>query len=173
MNMIDAIIIGITLILAIKGFFNGVIKEVSGLIGLIGGLFIATKYYHQTGIYIDENLMKINNPSAIDLVGFIVDFVGVWIVVVFLGFLISRILKISALGIFDRIAGFIFSGAKFFVLISVILALLYNVAFLKDKIDNYAKNSFVMPILLKVGDKIINIDPKKIENISKNVKITQ
>lgn len=172
MNMIDSIIIGITLILAIKGFFNGVVKEVAGLIGLAGGIFIATKYYHQTGIYIDKNLMKINNSSAVDLVGFIVDFVGVWIIVVFLGFLISKILKVSSLGILDRMAGFIFSGAKFFVLVSVILALLYNVAFLKNKIDNYAKNSFVIPILLKVGDKIINIDPKKIENISKNVKIS-
>ena len=39
MNMFDAIIIGITLILAIKGYFNGIIKELGGLVGIIGGLF--------------------------------------------------------------------------------------------------------------------------------------
>jgi membrane protein required for colicin V production len=79
MNLLDGIIIAITLILAIKGYFNGVIKEVAGLIGIVGGLFLASKFYHQTGIYINDNLLTIPNKSAVNLVGFIVVFVGFWI----------------------------------------------------------------------------------------------
>jgi len=167
----DAIVIGVTVILAIKGFFNGFVKEIAGLIGLIGGLFLAGKFYHQAGVYINENLFIIKNASAVDLIGFIAVFVGFWISVVFVGFLLNRILKISSLGFIDKILGLIFAGAKFFLLISVIIALLYKVEFIKEKADKYVKNSIVFPICVKTGEKIINISPKDLENLSKNVKI--
>ena len=171
MNLFDGIIIAITLILAIKGYFNGIIKELAGLIGIIGGLYFASKFFHQVGIYINENLFNIPNKSAVDLVGFIVTFVGFWLVTIFVGFLLGKILKISALGVLDRLLGFIFSGAKFFLLVSVILAMLYQVAFVKEKIKNFAKNSFMLPILVKTGKNIINISPNDIEKVKKNVKI--
>ena len=161
--MFDAIIIGITLILALKGFFNGFIKEIAGLIGIIGGLFLASKFYAQAGIYINENLFAIKNASAINTVGFIAVFVGIWIFVVFLGFILSKILKIAALGVFDRIAGFIFSGAKFFLIVAVLLTLLSKVAFIKERLDNYTQNSIVYPLMLNVGEKIINLKPEEIQ----------
>ena len=169
--LFDTIIILITVILAIKGFFNGFIKEIAGLIGLIGGLFLASKFYHKAGIYINDNLFIIKNASAIDLVGFIAIFIGFWIVVVFIGFIINTILRLSALGFIDKILGFIFAGVKFFILISIIITLLYQVQFIKIKIDKFVKNSFIFPICLKTGEKIINISPKDLENLSKNVKI--
>jgi len=172
MNVFDGIIIAVTLILAIKGFFNGIIKELAGLIGIIGGLFFASKFFHQTGVYINDNLFEIHNKSAVDLVGFIVVFVGFWISVVFLGFLLGKILKLSALGTLDRILGFIFSGAKFFLLVSIIVAMLSQVAFIREKMKNYTKNSFMFPILVKTGEKIINISPKDLEKLGKNVKIS-
>jgi len=171
MNMFDAIIIGITLILAIKGYFNGIIKELGGLIGIIGGLFLASKFYHQAGIYINDNLLEIPNKSAIDLIGFISTFVGFWVVVVFIGFLISKILKASALGGLDRLLGFLFGGAKFFLLISVVVSLLWQIAFVKEKLEKCTKNSIVMPLLIQTGEKIINLTPNDIKTLSKNVKI--
>jgi len=169
--MFDAIIIGITLILAIKGYFNGIIKELGGLIGIIGGLFLASKFYHQAGVYINENLLEIPNKSAVDLIGFISVFVGFWVVVVFIGFLISKILKASALGGLDRLLGFLFGGAKFFLLISIIISLLWQVAFIRNKLEEFSKESIVMPILIETGKKIINLTPDEIKNLSKNVKI--
>jgi len=172
MNIFDGIVIAITLILAIKGYFNGIIKELAGLIGIIGGLFLASKFFHQTGIYINDNLINIPNKSAVDLVGFIVVFVGFWMLAVFVGFLLGKILKLSALGALDRILGFIFSGAKFFLLVSIIVAMLWQVAFVKEKMQNIAKNSFMLPVLVKIGKKIINITPQDLEKLGKNVKIS-
>ena len=172
MNLFDGIIIAITLILAIKGYFNGIIKEVAGLIGIIGGLFLASKFFHQTGIYINDNLFEIPNKSAVDLVGFIVVFVGFWVITVFIGFLLGKILKLSALGALDKILGFIFSGAKFFLLVSIIVAMLWQVAFIREKMQNMTKNSFMFPVLVKIGKKIINITPQDLENLGKNVKIS-
>jgi membrane protein required for colicin V production len=118
-------------------------------------------------------LFEIKNASAVDLVGFIAVFVGFWIGAVFVGFLINKILRISALGMLDKILGFIFSGAKFFLLISIIIVMLYKVEFIKEKTKDYVKNSLIFPICLLVGEKIINITPEDLENFTKNVKISK
>ena len=167
----DAIIIGITLILAIKGFFNGFVKEIAGLIGLIGGLYLASKFFHRAGIYINNNLFEIKNAAAVDLVGFIAVFMGFWICVIFIGFILNKILKISSLSVLDKILGFISAGAKFFLLISVIAAMIYKVEFVKEKMQKVIKNSIVFPICLKAGEEIINLSPKDLEKFTKNVKI--
>ena len=171
MNIFDAIIIGITLILAIKGYFNGIVKEIGGLVGIIGGLFLASKFYHQAGTYINDNLLEIPNKSAIDLFGFISVFVSFWVFIVFIGFLISKILKASVLDGINKLLGFVFAGMKFFLLISIIVALLWQVAFIKDKLEKFTKNSIILPLLIKTGEKIINLTPKDIKTLSKNVKI--
>ena len=172
MSIFDGIIIAITLILAIKGFFNGFIKEIAGLIGIIGGLILASKYYHVAGMYINNNLITIKNSSAIDLVGFICVFLGFWIIAVFIGFLLGKILKVSSLGFFDKLLGFFFAGAKFFILVSIIFTLLYKVEFLKEKIDSFTKHSLIFPYMLKIGDKIINLKAEDIQTSLKNVKIS-
>ena len=172
MSLFDGIIIAITLILAIKGFFNGFIREIAGLVGIVGGLFLASKYYHQAGVYINENLFSIKNQSAIDLIGFIAVFVGFWIVAIFVGFLLSKILKISALGIIDRVLGMIFSALKFFLLVSIIIALLYKIEFVKEKLNTLAKNSIIFPYMIKIGNEIINLKPEDIKNSIKNAKIS-
>ena len=172
MSLFDAVIVGITLILGIKGFFDGFIKEIAGLVGIIGGLFLASKFYHDAGVYINSYIFHIPNKSAIDLVGFVAVFVGFWVFAVFIGFLLGKILKISALGALDRILGFIFASAKFFILVSVILTLLFQVAFIRENIQKYSQNSVVFPFMIKLGDKIINISPKELEKSIKNVKIS-
>jgi hypothetical protein len=40
-----------------------------------------------------------------------------------------------------------------------------------EKLKKYTYNSLVYPILLVVGEKIINLKPNDMENFSKNVKI--
>ena len=171
MSIFDGIILAITLILAIKGFFNGFLKEIAGLIGIIGGLYLASIFFHQAGIYINNHLFEIKNPSAVDLVGFISIFVGFWALAVFIGFLLGKILKMSALGSLDRILGFIFSGAKFFILVSIVLALLVKIEFIQQKLKSLAKKSVIYPFMIKLGDDVISINPKKIKKSIKNVKI--
>ena len=45
----DLIIISITLILGLKGLFRGLIKEVFGIIWIIGEIFVASRISKETG----------------------------------------------------------------------------------------------------------------------------
>ena len=45
----DLVIITITLLLGLKGLFRGIIKEIFGIIGIIGAIFVASRISTQTG----------------------------------------------------------------------------------------------------------------------------
>lgn len=156
-TIFDMVIIGITLLLALKGLLKGLIKEVFGIIGIIGAIFVASRFANDIGNIIAP-LLSIENETTIKLIGFIVTLVGFWLIVYILGIIVSKIFSASGLGIVDRIFGFIFGAAKIFLIFSVIAYAAYQVESFKKVIDDKSKNSMVMPHLLSVGSFIIKLD---------------
>ena len=165
-NIFDAIVISITLILAIKGYFSGIIKEIAGLVGIGGGLFLGSIYYESAGKYINESIFKIPNESAINVVGFVSIFVLTWLIVTLIGMLIAKILKVAKLGILDRVGGVIFSAGKFFVIVSVVVTMLSQIEALKASLEKYQKNSLMWPVMDKVGQTLIHL---KSDDIKKQI----
>lgn len=159
----DLIIITITLILGLKGLFRGLIKEVFGIIGIIGAIFVASRISKEVGDLIAP-ILVLENEATIKLIGFIVALVGVWIVVYSAGVIVSKIFAASGLGIVDRIFGFIFGAAKIFLIFSVISYALYQVQSFKKVIDERFATSIVMPHLISVGSYIIKLDTNSISN---------
>jgi membrane protein required for colicin V production len=181
-NIFDVVVLLITLMLAIKGFFNGIIKEISGLIGIGLGSYLGTLYYKQAGVYINEHIFKIANESAINVVGFVAVFILAWLSMVLIGMLLSRLLFIANLGILDRIGGVIFSAGKFFVILSVIITMLVQIEAMHKTMQKWEKNSITYPYMIKIGNFLIHIKPKEVqkqieetkekivENVEKNIK---
>lgn len=153
----DIVILGITLVLGLKGLFRGLVKELFGIIAIIGAIFVASRVSTDIGNLIAPAL-GLSGDRTIGLVGFIVALIGFWIVIYLLGSLISKMLSASGLGFFDRILGFIFGAAKIFMIFSVIAYALYQVNSFKDAISNNTKGSIVMPYLQACGSKILKLD---------------
>ena len=169
LNIFDIVIIGITLVLGLKGLFRGLIKEVFGIVGIIGAIFVASRVSDDIGNLIAP-FLALENQTTIKLIGFIVALIGFWIIVYLLGILVSKIFQASGLGVFDRIFGFIFGAAKVFLIFSVIAYALYQVQSFKNAIDEKTSDSMVMPHLLSVGSYIIKLDTSSItSNIEKTV----
>lgn len=166
-TLFDIIIIGITLLLGLKGLFRGIIKEVFGLIGIVGAIFIGSRFSKETGDLIAP-ILGLENSATINLIGFAVTLVGFWLVVYFIGEIISKMFAVSGLGIVDRIFGFVFGSAKVFLIFSVITYAVYQVQSFRKTIDEKSKDSIVIPHLISVGSYIIKIDTvaitQKIEN---------
>ena len=169
-NVFDAIVISITLILAIKGYFNGVIKEIAGLIGIGAGLFLGSMYYKEVGIYINKSIFQIPNESAINVVGFVSVFVITWLIIIIIGMLFSKILKIAKLGILDRLGGVLFSAGKFFIIVSVVVTMLSQIEVFKTSLEKYQKDSLMWPIMDKVGQNLIHLKPEEIQKQIEDVK---
>lgn len=172
-SIFDLIIITITLILGLKGLFRGLIKEVFGIIGIIGAIFVASRISKETGDLLAPVLV-LQNEATIKLIGFITALIAVWLVVYTAGVIVSKIFSASGLGVVDRIFGFIFGASKVFLIFSVIAYSLYQVQSFRKVMDEKFNNSFVMPHLISVGSVIIKLDTSAITtNVNKVIDTTK
>ena len=160
-TIFDMIILALTLLLGLKGLFKGLIKEVFGIIGIIGAIFVASRISTDIGDLIAP-ILALENQASIKVIGFVIALVGFWVIVYGLGVIVSKIFSASGLGIVDRIFGFIFGASKVFLIFSVIAYSLVQVESFKKAIDEKFAKSMVMPHLISVGSYIIKLDTSSI-----------
>ncbi|MCP4969616.1 MAG: CvpA family protein [Arcobacter sp.] len=175
-TIFDMVIVSITVLLGLKGLLRGFIKEVFGLVGIVGGIFVGSRIALDIGNIIAP-ILALENNATIKLLGFVLGVIGFWAIIYILGIILSKIFSASGLGLFDRILGFVFGSAKIFLIFSVIAYALYQVTSFKSLMDKKVSNAIVFPILLETGGFIIKLDAsdftRKIEEqFSKEEKTT-
>lgn len=161
-SIFDIVSVSLILILGIKGVINGFIKEVSGLVGIVGGVFIASRYAQEAGAFIDLNIYQIQNSASLYLIGFIAVLLSFWLLSIFVGYILESLLKLSGLGAIDKLAGFAIGSAKIFLLFSILAITLSNIEFIKTKVDSLLEKSFMYPIFIDVGHYIVKQSPQNI-----------
>ena len=100
----DLVVISLVLILAIKGLLNGFIKELFGIIGLIGGVIVASRYAMSAGEFINNNIYAINSSSWY-FFGFLLVLIVFWVVCLILGRVFAKMLSMSGFAFVDRALG--------------------------------------------------------------------
>lgn len=158
----DIIIIAVVIILGIKGIINGLIKEVFGLIGIIGGVIIASRNANLVGDLISLYIYQLSD-SAEFFFGFLLALLVFWFVCLMLGNLLSKMLKMSGLGFVDRLLGFFVGAAKIFLVLAILAAIVSKISILNQKISPFFEGSKVYPILLSAGQFIMAMDVNKVK----------
>lgn len=158
-NYFDLIAAIIILLLGLKGILNGFFKELFGLIGIIGGIFVASRVGDSVGQYLSDLIFNFSNHAAISFTGFLVTLALFWALMVAVGYAFKKLSALSGLGIFDRILGFVFGASKFFLIAAVIAFAVSNVKALKPTLDSAFSNSVLFPVLVETGGFIMKIDP--------------
>jgi len=164
LSIFDIISVSLILILGIKGVINGFIKELLGLVGIVGGIFIASRYAEEAGALINQNIYKLDSSATIYLAGFIAVLVLFWLASIFLGHILESILNMSGLGMINKLAGFAVGSAKIFLVFSILAVTLSNIEFIKSKTDEYLSTSFMYPIFVETGTFIVKYDTDKMIN---------
>ncbi len=149
----------VILLLGLKGIINGFFKELFGLVGIIAGIFIASRAGNEVGQYLSDIIFKFDNASAVNFTGFIVTLIVFWIFMIVLGLIFKKLSSMSGLGVVDRIFGFILGASKFFLIGAVIAHAAYNIKAVKSKVDESLGDSVIFPILVETGSYIMKIDP--------------
>lgn len=157
-NYFDVTISAIILILGIKGFMQGFIKEVFGLLGLVGGVYFASRLSDKAATFIDTNFLPLDNPSLLKLIGFLAILIVIWVSATILGTIFSKLTSESGLGFLNRLFGFIAGGGKYFLIFALIVTALSNVTLVKDNLEKYVSDSILYPYLKEAGSYLINID---------------
>jgi membrane protein required for colicin V production len=159
-NYFDITIGAIVLILGIKGFMNGFIKEVFGLAGLVGGVYFGSRFADTAAKFINDEFLQMENTALLKLLGFLAVLIVVWVSATIVGSIFSKLTSASGLGFLNRLFGFIIGGGKYFLIFALIVTALSNVTLVQDNLEKYVKDSVLYPYLKEAGSTMINLDPK-------------
>lgn len=160
----DIVVSILVLFLGLKGIINGFFKELFGLLGIVGGIFIASRVGDSVGQQISDAVFKFDNTSAVSFTGFLVTLVVFWLFMIGVGLIFKKLSSMSGLGILDKILGFLFAASKFFLIAAVIAYAAYNIKAMRTNMDSVMKNSFMFPVLVKTGSFIMKLDPVDMSN---------
>jgi membrane protein required for colicin V production len=154
----DWLLIVLLLWSAFGGFLRGFIRSIMGLIGLIGGCFLASDYNIPVGRF----LSRWFNPfSSARIAAFVLIAFVVWILFTVVGGQLKRKLKKWGLGMPDRIAGAGFGMARGLILcFGVMLALSAG-----NPETNPMKGSVLAPYFLEAGREVSFLIPPDMQSL--------
>ena len=118
-NYLDILLAALLLVFAWNGYRKGLVIEISTLVALILGIFLA---YYFSG-FVSEKLKEYFTISDqyLEIISFIVVFIGVIIFVMLVGKLIEKLIDVLMLGFLNKLAGAIFGILKGALFISIFI----------------------------------------------------
>ena len=154
----------------IKGFSNGLIKEIIGLLSLIIGIYVAINF----SIFLEQYLPGIfdNYEQFKPILAFALLFVATILIIKLTGSVVNKTTKALGLGFISRILGALFGGVKIILIFCFLLLILKEHKFINAQIQEESVllkpindiSAFIMPEINKhkkgVLDKAEN-NPKK------------
>ena len=154
MNPFDILVIVILGYCLVRGLFRGLVKEVSSIIGVLGGFYAAYSYYTRVAKWLSH---FISDTAYLNILSFLLIFCCVLIFINVLGIIIKYLLNVAFLGWVDRIFGIVFGFTKGILIVSVILIIL--TAFL-PKGAPIIQNSLLAPHVMWVSENMATVISK-------------
>ena len=157
MNPFDILIIIIIAYSLIRGLFRGLVKEVSSIIGVLGGFYAAYSYYPMVAKLLAGLIV---NSSYLNILSFLIIFCSVLILISILGIVIKYLLNVAFLGWIDRACGLGFGLIKGLLIVTVLFIILTT--FL-PKGAPLIKKSILAPHVIWISEKMVNVVPKEMK----------
>ena len=114
MNALDVVVIGAAAVLSIRGLFRGFIREAFAVIAWIGGLALAFLYAGELAPTVAE-MIGVDRPFDRAIAGVAI-FLGIYVALQLVGWILHRIAHAIFLGPVDRLAGLLLGATKGLVL---------------------------------------------------------
>ena len=151
MNYVD-IIISIPLLYAlIKGFSNGIIKEITNVFSVVLAIYVGVHFSNLIEPYLQSDVLS-GYERAMPLIAFLIVFIVILIIIKSIGELIDRLTKLLALGIISRFLGAIFGVFKIMVIFSGALFFLTEYKIIDHQIE---KDSILLKPIQEVSEVLV------------------
>ncbi len=170
MNIVDIVLTAFLLWAVYKGFTKGLIYQAASLAALVLGIYGAVVFSAITSDFLIQKFEL--TGKYLPIASFTITFILIVVAVHLVSFLLDKLVKAVALGIFNRIAGVIFSIVKMAFILSIFLVILQafdnrfsfmpkeqiDTSILYEPIHNFAPKIF--PFVKE------NIDKIEIDNLA-------
>jgi membrane protein required for colicin V production len=146
MSFLDIVLGALLLYALFKGMKNGLFIELASLISLILGIYMAIKFSYMIRALLANQVSW--SPKYIEIIAFGLNFIGVVLAVHILAKVLTGIMDFAFLGIFNKLAGGVFSILKTILLLSVLINLFQkiNINNMIAKEETLNKSLFYNPI---------------------------
>jgi membrane protein required for colicin V production len=105
---LDLVIVVFCAFLVAKGIWKGFVKEIAGIVAVIGGVAVSCLFHAQVQPY----MAAFVGERYVQLVSYVIVFLGFYLVVMLLGKLLDKILRSIMLGGVNRVLGALFGLIK-------------------------------------------------------------
>ena len=158
MNLLDYVLITILGYCLIRGIFRGLLKELSSIVGVVGGFYAAYTYYPLVAKLLSH---WIANAGYRNILSFLILFSAVYLVVSIAGVLIKHLMNIVFLGWADRIGGAV-SGTVKGVLIATVVIMILTTFLPKNAA--IIRQSLVSRYMMDASATLVKVVPKDMKH---------
>jgi membrane protein required for colicin V production len=151
----DVVVVIVICVLTLFGLWNGMIRQLFSLAGVIAGYLIAMRFFQPASKY----LTSFHSGMA-KAISFVAIFVTCIIIAHLLGWMIGKIFKLPGLELLNRIGGAVLGFAKGSLI--VVLVVMVLLVFLPPD-SSLFKNSSTMKYILPVAGALKSVTPKNIK----------
>mgnify|MGYP001063349683 CR=1 FL=1 len=160
MNPLDMVIVAVLCFCLVRGFFRGLVKELSSIIGVFAGFYAAYTYYRVLAGYMTKWTSGFEHTN---IICFLIIFLSVFVTISMRVGFDSQFLNISFLGWIDRICGTCFGFIKGILVVSILLLVLTTFLNLKQN-RAFIKRSVLSPYVMVISEtmaQLVSTDMKK------------
>ena len=140
---------------AYNGFLKGLVNELASVLGIISGIYLAKNFYP----YLDIKLKPIFESEAvfISILSSMIIFLFTIMIFKVIAKLLTKFLKLIALGLLNRIIGAVFGVIKSVLLLCIVIFIFSKINNIASAIDDATLNqSFLYSNIEKINDIIID-----------------
>jgi membrane protein required for colicin V production len=105
----DFVVIGLAVLFIVRGFWLGLLKQITGLLALLLGYFIASQYHDRLFPFLKD---LSDNPKVIFISSVVILFVVTFAIVMLLGKGLSYVVEITFSKWFDKLLGTLLGAVK-------------------------------------------------------------
>ena len=143
MSVFDLVILIPLLVGAYKGFRDGLIIEVFSFLALILGIIGGFKLLHVVMSFMREEWGL--DGAWLPFVAFLIIFAGIILLTNVTGKALSKLVNVTALGIFDKLGGAVLAVFKYALALSILIWILDNMDI--DLPGDWISDSLIYPYL--------------------------
>lgn len=153
MNLLDLGILVLLFLVTLRGYFRGLFQELAVLVGLVGGLVVAARFYLDVAALL---LPLIKSLFWAQVLAFALILVVVYWVVRLLAYVLQNLLYHLYLDVFDRLLGAFFALLKGALILGLALLL---VGTMVPPDNRLLRNSRAKPVLTRLARRTLDLLP--------------
>ena len=107
-----------------RGFYRGLIREITSLVAIVIVFYVSVKFYAVFGNFLGSHIHSKLSPAYISIAAFTLLFLALYVIVYAVSIKIEKMTESLHISLINHIAGGLFGLAKWAFMISMVISLL-------------------------------------------------